>query len=63
MSLTLEELKEKIIVNADELLVIEMLGISTKDLLEAFEHMLIRDFDEIADEFKQEDEDDDKTTE
>ena len=62
MSLTLEELKEKIIVNADELLVIEMLGISTKDLLEAFEHMLIRDFDEIANEFK-EDEDDDKTTE
>lgn len=52
MSLTLEELKEKIIVNADELLVIEMLGISTKDLLEAFEHMLIRDFDEIAEDFK-----------
>ena len=54
MSLTLEELKEKIIVNADELLVIEMLGISTKDLLEAFEHMLIRDFDEFAEEFKDE---------
>tara|TARA_R110001632_G_scaffold495_1_gene1701 strand:+ start:129 stop:311 length:183 start_codon:yes stop_codon:yes gene_type:complete len=54
MSLTLEELKEKIIVNADELLVIEMLGISTKDLLEAFEHMLIRDFDEIAEDFKDE---------
>ena len=52
MSLTLEELKEKIIVNADELMVIEMLGISTKDLLEAFEHMLIRDFDEIAEDFK-----------
>tara|TARA_R110000868_G_scaffold67973_2_gene201221 strand:+ start:124 stop:309 length:186 start_codon:yes stop_codon:yes gene_type:complete len=52
MSLTLEELKEKIIVNADELLVIEMLGISTKDLLEAFEHMLIRDFDEIAEDLK-----------
>ena len=52
MSLTLEELKEKIIVNADELLVIEMLGISTKDLLEAFEHMLIRNFDEIAEDLK-----------
>lgn len=57
MSLTLEELKEKIIVNADELLVIEMLGISTKDLLEAFEHMLIRDFDEIANDFKEDDDD------
>lgn len=61
MSLTLEELKEKIIVNADELLVIEMLGISTKDLLEAFEHMLIRDFDEIAEDFR--DEDDNNETE
>jgi hypothetical protein len=57
VSLTLEELKEKIIVNADELLVIEMLGISTKDLLEAFEHMLIRDFDEIANDFKEDDDD------
>ena len=52
MSLTLEELKEKIMVNADELLVLELLNISTKDLLEAFEHMLIRDFDEIAEDFK-----------
>lgn len=54
MSLTLEELKEKIMVNADELLVLELLGISTGDLLEAFEHRLIRSFDEIAEEFKDE---------
>ena len=54
MSLTLDELKEKIIVNADELLVLELLDLSTKDLLEAFEHRLIRNFDEIAEEFKDE---------
>lgn len=54
MSLTLEELKEKIIVNADELLVLELLNISTRDLLEAFERRLIRDFDEIAEDFKDE---------
>ncbi len=54
MSLTLEELKEKIMVNADELLVLELLNISTRDLLEAFERRLIRDFDEIAEDFKDE---------
>ncbi len=37
MSLTLDELKYKIIVNADELLVLELMDISTKDLLKAFE--------------------------
>jgi hypothetical protein len=58
MSLTLEELKEKIMVNADELTVLELLNISTKDLLEAFERRLIRDFDEIAEEFKEEDDND-----
>ena len=52
MSLTLEELKEKIMVNADELLVLELLNISTRDLLEAFERRLIRDFDEIAEDLK-----------
>jgi hypothetical protein len=56
VSLTLEELKEKIIVNADELLVLELLNISTRDLLEAFERRLIRDFDEIAEDFKWEEE-------
>ena len=61
MSLTLEELKEKIMVNADELLVLELLNISTRDLLEAFERRLIRDFDEIAKDFK-EDEDDNNET-
>lgn len=59
MSLTLEELKEKIMVNADELTVLELLNISTKDLLEAFERRLIRDFDEIAEEFRDEDDNDD----
>ena len=54
MSLTLEELKEKIMVNADELLVLELLNISTRDLLEAFERRLIRDFDEIAEDFRDE---------
>lgn len=54
MSLTLDELKEKIIINVDELLVLELLDISTKDLLEAFEHRLIRNFDEIAEDFKDE---------
>lgn len=54
MSLTLDELKEKIIINVDELLVLELLDISTKDLLEAFEHRLIRNFDEIAEDFRDE---------
>ena len=61
MSLTLEELKEKIIVNADELLVLELLNISTRDLLEAFERRLIRDFDEIAKDFKWEEDDNNET--
>jgi len=61
MSLTLEELKEKIIVNADELLVLELLNISTRDLLEAFERRLIRDFDEIAEDFKWEEDDNNET--
>jgi|TARA_R110000823_G_scaffold115641_1_gene238434 hypothetical protein len=59
MSLTLEELKEKIMVNADELTVLELLNISTKDLLEAFERRLIRDFDEIAEEFREDEDDND----
>jgi|TARA_B110000977_G_scaffold155508_1_gene197806 hypothetical protein len=61
MSLTLEELKEKIMVNADELLVLELLNISTRDLLEAFERRLIRDFDEIAKDFKWEEDDNNET--
>jgi|TARA_R110002072_G_scaffold24066_2_gene82393 hypothetical protein len=61
MSLTLEELKEKIMVNADELLVLELLNISTRDLLEAFERRLIRDFDEIAEDFKWEEDDNNET--
>jgi hypothetical protein len=56
MAVTLEELKEKIMVNADELTVLELLSISTKDLLDAFERRLIRDFDEIAEEFATEEE-------
>ena len=54
MAMTLEELKEKLILNLDEELTCELLSITTYDLVEAFERRIIRDFDRIAEDFEDE---------
>lgn len=54
MALTLEELKEKIVMFCDEEMICELLNITTTDLVEAFEHRLIRNFDRIAEDFDDE---------
>ena len=55
MSLTLEELKERVIATLDEELICEMLSISTSDLVDAFEDRILKNFDKIAEEFEQDD--------
>lgn len=52
MALTLEELKERLVQHLDEDLICELLSITTVDLVDAFEHRLIRDFDRIAEDFE-----------
>ena len=54
MALTLEELKEKIVMFCDEERICELLNITTTDLVEAFEHRLIRNFDRITEDFDDE---------
>jgi hypothetical protein len=54
MALTLEELKEKIVMLCDEEMICELLNITTTDLVEAFEHRLIRNFDRITEDFDDE---------
>jgi len=54
MALTLEELKEKIVMFCDEEMICELLNITTTDLVESFEHRLIRNFDRIAEDFEDE---------
>jgi hypothetical protein len=54
MSLTLEELKEKIVLHLDEDLICELLSITTTDLIDAFEDRLIKNFDRIAEDFEDE---------
>jgi hypothetical protein len=56
MAMTLEELKEKLVLHLDEELTCELLSITTYDLVEAFERRIIRNFDRIAEDF-----DDDET--
>ena len=56
MAMTLEELKEKIVLFCDEETVCELLNITTLDLVEAFERRIIRNFDRIEEEFEDEDE-------
>ena len=53
MPITLEELKERVIATLDEELICEMLSISTSDLVEAFEDRILKNFDKIAEEFEQ----------
>ncbi len=54
MSLTLEELKEKMVLHLDEELLCELLSITPQDLVEAFERRIIRNFDRIAEDFEDE---------
>jgi hypothetical protein len=54
MAMTLEELKEKLVLHLDEELTCELLSITTYDLVEAFERRIIRDFDRIAEDFEHE---------
>ena len=53
MPITLEELKEQVIAMLDEELICEMLSISTSDLVDAFEDRILKNFDKIAEEFEQ----------
>mgnify|MGYP003639705889 CR=1 FL=1 len=53
MPITLEELKEQVIATLDEELICEMLSISTSDLVDAFEDRILKNFDKIAEEFEQ----------
>lgn len=43
--LTLEELKEKIVQQIDEVTLIEILGVTTEDLVEVFEEKIEDHFD------------------
>jgi len=54
MAMTLEELKEKMVLHLDEELLCEMLSITPDDLVEAFERRIIRNFDRIAEDFEDE---------
>ena len=54
MAMTLEELKEKIVLFCDEETVCELLNITTLDLVEAFERRIIRNFDRIEEDFNDE---------
>ena len=52
MAMTLEELKERLVLHLDEELICELLSITTYDLVEAFERRIIRDFDRIVEDFE-----------
>ena len=52
MAMTLEELKDKVVLHLDEELTCELLSITTYDLVEAFERRIIRDFDRIVEDFE-----------
>ena len=54
MSLTLEEMKEKIIRFYDPDDLIETFNITTGDILDAFEERLIQRFEEFEEEFEEE---------
>lgn len=54
MAMTLEELKEKIIMYCDEEMICELLYITTTELVDAFEDRLIRNFDRLAGDFEDE---------
>ena len=52
MALTLSELKEKLADQFDEIALIEMLGISCEDILEAFEDRVIGKFTHLENEIE-----------
>jgi hypothetical protein len=52
MALTLEELKERLVQHLDEDLICELLSITTVDLVDAFEHRIIRHFDRLEEDFE-----------
>jgi hypothetical protein len=54
MAMTLDELKEKMVLYLDEELLCELLSITPTDLVEAFEGRIIRNFDRIAEDFEDE---------
>ncbi|MDB4261702.1 hypothetical protein N9878_02410 [bacterium] len=54
MAMTLDELKEQMEKWLDEDLICELLGITTVDLIDAFEDRIIKDFDRILEDFKDE---------
>lgn len=57
MMLTLEELKEKIAENYDEVLILELLNVNSYDLVEAFSERIEKKFDTLITEFEEEAED------
>jgi hypothetical protein len=50
--LTLEELKSRLADNYDEITILEVLHISSEDLVERFEDRVEKYFDRLADEFE-----------
>lgn len=58
MRLTLEELKERIADNYDEVLILDVLNINSYDLVEAFSDKIEDNYDRLVKEFDEEGEDD-----
>ena len=54
MAMTLDELKEQMEEWLDEDLICELLGITTVDLVDAFEDRIIKDFDRLLEDFEYE---------
>ena len=52
MSITIEELKEKIAQEYDEVTILELLDIKAGELVEAFHDRIVERFDQLAEEFE-----------
>ena len=55
MSLTLEELKEKLSSYYDEISLLELLNINSNDLVERFSDRIYNNMDKLSEEFEGED--------